>query len=106
MPTSHLKMGSYSTMWNVTTPRALCLCWRCEKAVSPKPTVALELPGKTCREINVHRITSWSASFLILGCAFTLNAQTSSGTIEGHIDDASKALVGGAQVALAGQQTP
>jgi hypothetical protein len=95
-------------MWNVpnaSRPLYASMLAFDKKQLAPKPTVALELLSKIRPETNVHRITSWSASFLILGCALSLNAQTSSGTIEGHIVDASKALVGGAHVTLTEQQT-
>jgi hypothetical protein len=95
-------------MWNVpNASRALYASMLAfdKTQLAPKPTVALELLSKIRPETNVHRITSWSASFLILACALSLNAQTSSGTIEGHIVDASKALVGGAHVTLTEQQT-
>jgi hypothetical protein len=53
----------------------------------------------------VKKITSRAAFFLMLGWVWTVQAQTSSGTLQGHIVDASKALVGGAHITLTEQQT-
>ncbi len=53
----------------------------------------------------MKKITTWTSFFLMLGCAWTLPAQTSTGTVQGHVVDASNALVGGAHVTLTEQQT-